>query len=399
MSPLRSHVLILLFLISQTVDVKAQHFLDTLHLKLASIAAHSRLPGFAVAIVDTQKVLYQEGFGFANLERQIKFTTQTSIPIGSISKTFIGVAIMQLVEDGKIELDARVNDILPFKVVNPWFPDAEITVRQLATHTSGIIDTREYNRKCYILQQDYPANDRLWQREDRKYFRHLRGNVNRPMGAFLKDYLCEDGKLYRKKNFQRHPPGSHYAYSNIAATLVALVVEIVAGQPYDEYIQEHVLVPLNMLDSGWSMETVAPEKIGTRYFTNRIPVPKYSLLTYPDGSLVSNCQDLSRYLIAMMNGYYRDSEFLPHAAFSEMMRLQLKGESHQSGIFWSIAKNGRIGHNGGDPGIFTYLQFEPITGVGYVFITNTSGYEDADMLEDFKEIWRALARYGGRLSQ
>lgn len=114
--------------------------IDSLTTQLEGIEAKSIIPGFAVAIVDSNAVIYKKGFGFSNLNNHTPLTPQTVNFIASISKTFIGLSVMKLVELGKLDLDEKVNDILPFKVVNPHFPEIPITVRQLVTHTAGLMD-------------------------------------------------------------------------------------------------------------------------------------------------------------------------------------------------------------------------------------------------------------------
>lgn len=100
----------------------------------------ARIVGVGAAIILDKKIVWQRGYGFADKERALPFTKDTIINIGSVSKTVTGAAVMRTVQDGKLSLDANVNEYLPFNVSNPRFPDAPITIRQLATHTSSITD-------------------------------------------------------------------------------------------------------------------------------------------------------------------------------------------------------------------------------------------------------------------
>ncbi len=101
------------------------------------------LVGVGAAIVVDKRVVWMKGYGFADKANRVPFTPETVMNVGSISKTITGVALMRAVQDGKLSLDEDVNRYLPFKVVHPSFPDARITLRQLATHTSGISDRWE----------------------------------------------------------------------------------------------------------------------------------------------------------------------------------------------------------------------------------------------------------------
>src|SRR5689334_349731 len=90
--------------------------------KLSKIAARKHLPGFAVAVVGQNEVLFQKGYGLSDIERNVPYEPQSLQNVGSVSKTLIGVSLMQLVEQGKVKLDDDVNTYLPFKVINPYFP-------------------------------------------------------------------------------------------------------------------------------------------------------------------------------------------------------------------------------------------------------------------------------------
>ena len=103
--------------------------------KLSEIAGRGHLPGFGVSIVTSGGVLFQKGYGYADIETKIPYTKETLQNIGSISKTFIGISLMQLVEENRIRLEDDINRYLPFKVVNPHFPTEPILIRHLArTH-------------------------------------------------------------------------------------------------------------------------------------------------------------------------------------------------------------------------------------------------------------------------
>ena len=129
-----------IFLGNLPLALNSQTTPNELHQALNNIFQSSNMAGMAVAIVNKDEVLYKNQFGYADVASKKPYTHNTIHNIGSTSKTFIGVAIMQLVEQGQLTLDTKVNDILPFKVTNPHHPESAITIRQLATHTSSIRD-------------------------------------------------------------------------------------------------------------------------------------------------------------------------------------------------------------------------------------------------------------------
>ncbi len=114
--------------------------LNDLTQSLNAIIDQSVIPGAAVGIVSNNSLVYQKGFGWSDQKNNIPFSPQTVHFIASISKTFIGVSIMKLVEMGKLDLDDSVNDIMEYKIENPHFPNIPITVRHLVTHTAGVTD-------------------------------------------------------------------------------------------------------------------------------------------------------------------------------------------------------------------------------------------------------------------
>ena len=136
-------------------------YLDSLNLELEALSSKTIIPGFAVAIIQNDKVLFSKGFGYENLKSQKPFTVQSINSVASISKTFIGLSIMKLIDEGKLDLDEPINSILPYKVINPFYPDKEITVRHLVTHTSTIsqeFDPEEVGGSTIILLDSFTVD-------------------------------------------------------------------------------------------------------------------------------------------------------------------------------------------------------------------------------------------------
>ena len=113
--------------------------------------SESKIAGMGIAIITNDSILVTKGYGYADIQNKVPFTHNTIINIASISKTFISIAIMHAVENNLLDLDNNVNDILPFKLMNPYSPDRFITLRHLMSHTSGIQDdyTIYYGSYCY----------------------------------------------------------------------------------------------------------------------------------------------------------------------------------------------------------------------------------------------------------
>lgn len=392
-----------LFLISISFSVRGQTATEKFDQALTNTFKNSSISGMAVAIVNQDKIIYQNQFGYADVATKKPYTQHTIHNIGSTSKTFIGIALMQLVEQGKLTLDTKVNDVLPFKVVNPYHPEVDITVRQLATHTSSIRDrTFNYDLKAYISEDATKGSRKGLPLMYKIHFKRMLKNEAIPLSEFLKNTLSKKGKWYKKKNFYKNAPGTTEHYSNIGAALAGYVVEVVSGEKYADYVVNHILKPLKMEATGWTGETTNPAQFAKRY-VNGVAFPDYDLTTYPDGGLISSTADLRTYLMAMIRGYKGESQLLSAASFQQMMSNQyaqaplvstIKETEGRSGVFWDIfAKTGKgdIGHNGSDPGILSFMYFDPESGIGCLLMTNMDS-EDKQIKEVVK-MWELLIKY------
>ena len=172
-------------------------------------------------------------------------------------------------------------------------------------------------------------------------------------------------------------------------------------QKYSDYIVENILQPLGMTTSGWTLEEVNTTQFAKRYIGEKV-VPNYRLITYPDGGLFSSTQDLSTYLMAMLKGYYGESNILPASAFQTLLQNQYQGTplskttvalKSRRGIFWDIfgeTGTGDIGHSGSDPGITTFMYFNPDTGIGCILTTNVDTHTHG---EQVVKLWRLLIKH------
>lgn len=338
-----------------------------------------QIVGLGAAIIVDKKLVWAKGFGYADKEQQLPFTTNTVMSIASISKTFTGVSLMKAVEEGLVSLDEDINTYLPFEVVNPNFPDEKITLRHLATHTSGLID-------------DYDIYDKT-------YFYGIEEGED--LGDFLRNYFTPAGKYYSKNNFLDKKPGTYRDYSNIAAGLAGYIVEIKTEEKLNLYGKRKIFDPLKMTNTGWSLSdidlehhSVQYEKVGDSIKT----IPLYNLTTYPDGGVRSSVSDLSRFFVALLNeGEYEGTTILKKETAIEMLRLQftasnkpeninLDKPNKNSGIFWSTKRDVTlIGHGGSDYGVSADMFCDLKKEVGIIVLSNTG---EADTYHIFNELWK-----------
>jgi len=385
---------------------KAKATKDSLTNELNEILKQGHINGFGVAIVNQDTTLYKMGFGFADVKEEKPYTANSIQNIASVSKTLIGVALLKAQEMGKLNLDDPIETYLPFKVFNPNHPGEKITIRHLATHTSAILDTDVYNNKSYILKEPQEALDIEGLNE-----RFNAPESKIPLIDFLEKVLSENGDWYQPDGFSKNKPGDIFEYSNIGATLGALVLEMAVDQPYNEFTREHILNPLKMEDSGWSFEEIELSKHSKVYATPNDELPMYSLITYPDGGLITSVSDFSKYLKEIIRGYAGKGTLLKRESYKELLGEQLPAESflerdeeddfddeYNTGIFMGFTPRGYIGHTGGDPGVAIYMFFDPKTQSGRILMINTS-VRNSEGVKEFYDIWNKLLEYEIRLNE
>jgi CubicO group peptidase (beta-lactamase class C family) len=344
-----------------------------------------RIPGLAACIVKSGRVIWSKGYGWANIAKRMPMDPDRTVQnIGSISKTVVATAVMQLWEKGRFQLDDDVNERLPFAVRSPSHPETPITYRLLLTHRSAIADSLAY-RSSYAC-----------------------GDPRLPLEAWLKAYFTPGGRYYDKQaNFHPWRPGEKRDYSNVGFGLLGYLVERVSGQSLPHYTRTNIFEPLGMKRSGWLLTEIdvaahavpyAPTADGGppdeeldayRRFSllageaerdpasgDHRPLCLYSFPNYPDGSLRTGVNELARFLLAYVNdGAYGGARVLA----ADTVRLMLTPQaatSPQQGLCWATElRDGRRhwGHNGSDPGIRTTMSFRPLDGVGAIVFANLAG--------------------------
>lgn len=360
----------------------------------------NHLPGFFVSIVDDEKIRYTNGQGFANVREQIPYTVKTIQQIESISKTFLGLSLMLLVEEGKLDLDEDINAYLPFAVSNPHFPNEPITLRHLATHTAAVNDREQEEKFAWIDNKEVflENKDKYIHKERRNYYKDIMDNAEMSMEDFLKSFFIPKSKNYAKKNFLKNKPGGKWYYSNIGATLAAYAVQVVSEQPYKEFVAERIIVPLKLQHTFWGYTAEASAMQALKYGGGKNEYPRISGPTYPDGGIYASTADLSQYLIQLMKGYSGSSSLLKATSYQEMMTVQFEEINGQykgirNGLFWWVFNENRMGHNGGNMGTNANMFFYPEQGVGYTSLENMKYGESESAMLQSDRIKEMLTRY------
>lgn len=391
----------------QTKIIQHNEQKNLLTTEINSINKNGAFNGFAVSIVNDNGTLYQNGFGFADVEKQKKYTVSTIQNIASISKTFVGLALLKAQELGKLKLDDPINKYLPFKVRNPNFPNTEISIRQLANHTSSIIDNEFYLSKNYFLKDNQDLTGKSLIFDETQVFNPKKSVVS--METFLTNLLTENGK-WNKDVYTKNKPGEIYEYSNTATTLAAFIVEKATAETFDKFTTKYILKPLKMNASGWHFEDINFVNYSKLYENQKKALPFYSMVSYPDGNFITSINDLSLYLSELIKGYNGKGTILSKESYKEYFRPQLEAknfidrndknpfsESYNVGIFIGFGYTGFIGHTGGDPGVGSMMFFDPKNNIGRILIINTS-FSDKTGNDTFYGIWNKLGKYQTKLT-
>jgi CubicO group peptidase (beta-lactamase class C family) len=362
---------------------------------ISALIKENAIPGVAIAIINGRKLQQIKGYGFADIETGRKMTGDTPINIASVSKPILGIALLQLSERDMLDMDEDINVYLPFAVDNPHFGDEKITIRDLATHTSGIADY--YDANDFTPGIDAPT----------------------PLVDHLSGLLTVNGSRYQHgEHYLKSLPGEKREYSNLGAGVAGAVAEAVSGKSLNALTQEGVFKPLSMKQTSWLLKDFPDGQLAIRYdveqciawtgicadtespvanyliskvfnppadFKRLKAYPQYGNPNYPDGGVHSSASDLAKLAMSILdNGAYKGGALLQQSSFEDMLRLQLPRQlSERQRFFWRD-KDGMTGHSGSDLGIYSSFYFDREAGDAVIILMNRT--PDAKTEEAMRQI-------------
>ena len=302
--------------------------------------ASERIPGVALAIVRGNEIVHARGFGTDGSGRSI--TPQTPFIIGSMSKAFTAVALMQLVDAGRIDLDAPVQRYLPEFRVADSSASANITIRQLLYHTSGIPTNAPQRGASASLLSQVEA---------------------------LSDVALSSA------------PGTRHQYASPNYIVLGAIVERLSGISFGDYVSQNVVAPLHMMHTYVSQREAMDNGMsrGHRYWfgfpvTTTLP---YESGRLPTASIISSAEDMAHFVIAQLNaGSYAETKVLSANAVAQMHKPGVNAEGFSYAMGWRVTHNARGGdkiHHGGIvPHFRGKIVMLPESGWGVVVLTNVS---------------------------
>lgn len=306
------------------------------------------LVGLSIAVLDDQSIVWQQGYGFADKANAVAATEYTQYRAGSISKVFTSVAAMQLVDQGQLDIDAPVTDVVPEFTIHRRFDNATpITPRHLMTHHAGL-----------------PAD---W----------LDGMFTAEPASF-----SEVVPLLRE-TYATLPPDTYFSYSNLGFSLLGEVIQRASGEPFTQYMDQHVLEPLNMGTAAFAAGPAQGDGAALAYDADGKQVIEEGLRDVPAGGLNASAPQLLQ--LARMwfaNGQAGNQRVLSRAAIHDMQRTQNSAVpldmDRQIGLAWHREDNAVPGggvlitHSGGTISHCSVLMLLPERRLAVAVLSNSA---------------------------
>ena len=321
----------------------------------ARVIEEARVPGAGIALVGSGGIEWAGGLGWADRETRRPVDADTLFRVGSISKTFVAMALVQLYEDGRLDLDAPVAELLPgLRIDNPWQAAAPVRVRHLLEHTAGF-DDMHFN-EIYVLDDapDRPLEDVL-----------LRNPASRLV---------------------RWRPGTRMAYSNPGYAGAARIIEAVTGGPFDAFIRERIFDPLDMRASTFAGAVDDPRLAQGYAGPDGPAVTRRRIHLRPAGALHTSARELGHFVEMLLGwgerhgDYVVDPEYLSNMEWPRTTAAAAAGvrAGYGLGIFSTIDLPFHVlGHEGGIDGFVSTYGYSPSRDVGYVVLLNATHAPEA----------------------
>jgi len=300
-----------------------------------------RLPSVAVAVAKDGDIVWEEGFGWADLDRQIPATGNVMYSLASISKPMTATALMRLVEQGRVELDRPANEYLGDEKIHSrrWDPN-EATVRRVLSHTAGLPHHWEF----FYENEDYPART-------------------------TDQGIARYGVLVS-------PPGEFYQYSNLGYGILDRIIERVAHRSYADFMRTELFEPLGLRRTAVSTGTDLGDAAAVRYDSNNRPIAYYDFDHRGASAVYGSVNDLVHFGMFHLSNHLRGQKRILHdSTIVAMQQVATPGSPDQGyGFGWSVLNddNGyrRISHTGGMPGVSTALYLYPEENLAVAVVAN-----------------------------
>lgn len=307
------------------------------------IAKEERIPGVGIALITQEGVRMAGGVGYADIANERQVGPDTCFRVGSITKSFIALTVLRLVERGELELDRPIHEYAPNLVAhNPWMQESPVTLAHVLEHTAGFDDMR-FNESGSERTPEMSVTDAL--------------------------------AINPKSRTSRWRPGTKMAYANPGTTVAAAVIEEVTGQPFEQVVQREVLEPLDIAPAGFRRTPQLDACVAQGYGDDATPLPYWVTPHRPAGHLTLSPRQLAK----LVHMFVRRGEGLVGSTSIDRMERPGTRTHAIDGLAYGLANYGDFslpspsrGHNGGLPGFISEYKYFPELGIGWVLLYNTS---------------------------
>jgi CubicO group peptidase (beta-lactamase class C family) len=340
--------------LAQAADEKAAKpaaTLEELDKRLADTFTKAKVPGVSVTIIEGGQIVLTKGYGYADLKTKKPVTPETVFRAGSISKSITAIAVMMLVEEGKLSLKAKLADLMPeLKYDNPWEKTDPIRLVHLIEHTTGFDDI---TFRHYLLEgKDVPLSDA----------------VNR-YGPYK----------------SRWKPGTMTSYCNAGPVIAGRIIEKVSGQRFQDFIATRLTSPLAMESAYWTREPQITDRISKSYKDTEGNEEAFvEILARPSGSLNVTSKDLAKLPLLMLGRGTLDGKTYLSTASVERIERPESNDGARAGLKYGYGLGNMVyagkkgifhGHDGGIDGFVSKYEYAPGQGAGFVVMANMGASE------------------------
>ena len=332
--------------------------LEELKTAIEKIRTETNIPAVGIALVNKDGPLWIAGLGEANIEQHTPADENTLFRIGSVSKMFAALAVLKLQEEGKLNLNDKIRDLVPeIQFENQWEETHPVRIAHLLEHTTGWDD-------IHLAEYAYSAPDSMSTKEGLDYHPDSRKS--------------------------RWIPGTRHAYCNAGSAVVAYIVEKISGKKYEDYIAETFFKPLDMPSTSYFQTELYKQK-GATLYTNGKPENYWHIIHRAAGSINSSPKDMANFMqFLLQRGATQNQQLIPSAAFDRMeIPTTTLGSTARLTAGYGLAnytsgyKDFNMafhGHNGGVFGGLTELSYNKELETGYVFMINAGNWPAFDKI-------------------
>ena len=341
---IRLGVLLLLVILGAAPTAGAQELDRRIDTYLAEQVRTHGIPGLTVAVVRDGEVVYLGAFGVRHLGKDERLTPEHIFHFASVSKPFVATAIVQLVEQGMLDLDDPVTKFLPyFRLADERYRD--ITIRQMLNHTSGMPDVLDY-------EWDKPQTDE--------------GAAERYVRQMASERLL-------------WAPGEGWRYSNMAFDALGDVIAKVSGTSFEEVVRANILKPLGMDRSSFIYPDIDEALRTAGHVDNPATVSDvypYNRRHAPSSTLNSSVSEMTRWMLANLNRGELNGRRILRAESYDLLwtpTTDTSRDGSQVGLSWFLGEHAghrMVSHGGGDTGFRSYILLLPDNGIGIVLASN-----------------------------